>query len=289
MKEFEFIDLINGIENLPNELLNYNSILYRIYNKRNKKSYVGTAKYGMPNRLYGGYGGGHVTLYKRKNSTKCQGMYLDMNLNIEDFQLIIEKEVSPDHYCEILSMETKLIDEFDSIINGYNVSIDGKPGWKEGTICVNNEKTDIYIYPENLEHFLNNGYSIGSCKHDFLKGKVFINNGEISRMVSPEELEKYLNNGFKLGNLNIPNKGKIWVNNGIKSKLVNKSQLGSDELIGFDFFGRIEDTPRKKRGSYSAPKKAIVNNGQKEIRVQLDKLSEFLNNNRDFIRGRLKR
>ena len=274
---------------MPKELLNYNSILYRIYNKANKKNYIGTAKYGMPNRLYGGYGGGHVTLYKRNNSTKCQGMYLDMNSNINDFQLIIESEVSPEYYDDILLKETELINKFDSIINGYNVSIDGKPGWKDGTICVNNEKVDIYIYPENLEHFLDHGYSIGSCKHDFLKGKIFVNNGEISRMVSPENLEKYLNNGFKLGNLNIPNKGKIWINNGIKSKLVDKSKIGSDELIGFDFFGRIEELPRKKRGSYSAPKKAVVNDGKKEIRVPLDKLSEFLERNREFVRGRLKK
>ena len=52
MKEFKFKDLINGIENLPKDILNYNSILYRIYDKSTNKSYVGTAKYGLPGRLY---------------------------------------------------------------------------------------------------------------------------------------------------------------------------------------------------------------------------------------------
>lgn len=286
---FEFKELINGIENLPEDLLNYNSILYRIHNRKNNKNYIGTAKYGMPNRLYSGYNGGHIVIYRRKDKSKCRGMYDDMNNCLEDFQLVIEKIDTPNNYEEILKLETELIIKYDSVANGYNVSIDGKPGWKEGTICVNDGNFDIYIFPKDLDHYLSNGFQIGSCKHDFLKGKIFVNNGIISRMISPEELEGFLNNGFKLGNLNIPNAGKIWVNNGIVSKLVRKDLLGTKELIGFDFYGRIEDKPRKVRGKYSAPKKTIVNNGKKEIRVPVEELSNFLNNNKDFKRGRLKK
>lgn len=42
--KFKFMDLINDIENLPDELLTYDSILYRINDSFNGKNYIGTAK-----------------------------------------------------------------------------------------------------------------------------------------------------------------------------------------------------------------------------------------------------
>lgn len=77
INEYKFKDLINGIENLPQELLNYNSVLYRIHDYGTNRDYIGTAKYGLPGRLYDRFYG-HVTYYKYANNTKCKGMYYNM-------------------------------------------------------------------------------------------------------------------------------------------------------------------------------------------------------------------
>lgn len=89
MNEYKFKDLINGIENLPKELLNYNSILYRIHDYGLNKDYIGTTKYGLPGRLYDRTYG-HVTYFLHKNKTKLRGMYENINNRLEDFSIIIE-------------------------------------------------------------------------------------------------------------------------------------------------------------------------------------------------------
>ena len=287
MEKYKFRDLISGIENLPESLLNYNSILYRIHDNLNDKNYIGTAKYGLPGRLYDGFHG-HVILYRANNLYKCRGMYHNMNLNLDAFDLIIEDTDSPNNYDRILQRETELIKFYDSVIFGYNVAIDGKPGWKDGSICVNDGTYDIYVYQEDLEHFLQNGFSLGSCKHDFLKGTIWVNDGIISKMIDPSDFKLYQELGYVRGNLNQPNNsGKVWVNNGITSRLIEKSLLTSKEFSEFTNFGRIEP-PRKKRGKYSAPKKNIVNDGDKEIRIPVSEIQEFLAKNPQFKRGRLK-
>lgn len=202
--------------------------------------------------------------------------------------MFIEDSDVPSNYNRILQRETELIKQYDSVVFGYNVSVDGKPGWKDGTICVNDGIYDIYIYQEDLSHFLENGFNLGSCKHDFLKGTIWINNGIISKMINPNEFKIYENLGFVKGNLIIPNKGKVWINNGKVSKLVDKSLLGSDELSEFKNFGRIEPK-RNKRGKYNAPKKTLVNNGVKEIRIISTEVEEFLKKNPSYKLGRVKR
>lgn len=283
---FEFKDLINGIENLPKELLTYDSVLYRIHNKSCNKNYIGTAKYGMPSRLYDGFYG-HINLYKSNNEFRCRGMYHEMQLAIDNFQLIIEDSVDPSKYSEILEKETLLIKQYDSVLFGYNVSLDGKPGWKSGTICVNDGKFDLYIYQEDVERFYNNGFSLGSCKHDFLKGTVWVNDGTISKMIKPEELINYESRGFSKGSLNSPNKGKIWINNGKISRLVDRSLIGTNEYKEFRFIGRIEK-PRKKRGNYKSEKKTLVTNGTKELRIPNSQVDNFLMNNPSYKKGRAK-
>ena len=288
MKEvYNFKDLVNGIELLPKELLNYNSILYRIHDCRLNKNYIGTAKYGIPNRLYDRHHG-RVMLFRDNNTLKCRGMYHNMNLYLSEFQLIIEDEDRPENYERILIEETNFIKKFDSVLFGYNVSPDGKPGWKEGTVCVNDGVYDIYVYPEDVDRFLDNGFYIGSCKHDFLKGTIWINNGVSSKMILPKDLKEYETLGYTKGSLVSPNKGKIWVNNGKVSKLLDRNLLGTKEYSEFKFIGRIEG-PRRKRGKYRAPKKVLVNNGTKEIRIPEKEKEKFLQNNPSYRLGRLKK
>ena len=287
MISFNFKELINGIDNLPNELLNNNSVLYRIHDNLINKDYIGTAKYGMPIRLYDGFNG-HVNLYKSNNLYKCRGMYHNMDLRLEDFVLFIEDTDSPSNYDRILLEETKLIEKFDSVLLGYNISIDGKPGWKRGTVCVNDGIYDLYIYEKDLNKFIDHGYKLGSCKHNFLKGTIFVHNETNSKMINPSELEKYEQLGFSKGNLNIPNKGKVWINNGVKSILIKKELTGLPEYKDFKFQGRIEK-PRKKRGKYNSPKKKFVNNGIKEFSINADNVDKFLLDNQEYKLGRLKK
>lgn len=285
--EFKFSDLINGIENLPVELLTYNSILYRIHNLSNGKNYIGTAKNGLPNRLYDrSYG--HVNHYKWNTEYKCQGMYSDMNNNISDFIIIIEKELSSKEYEDILNLETEYIIRYDSVLNGYNVSIDGKPGWKVGTTCVNNGKYDLYIYQSDVDRFIASGrFSLGSCKHSNLKGTMFITNGIEDRMIYKSDFEEFSSLGYKKGRCYSPNKNKVWRNNGVKSRLIRIEDLNKDEFKGYIYEGRIEP-PRKPRGKYSSGPKKTVNNGKDMKQIPVSELDEFLKNNPEFSLGRLK-
>lgn len=206
---------------------------------------------------------------------------------MDDFSLIVEEISIPDKYEEILLKETELIKQYDSVLTGYNVSIDGKPGWKEGIVCVNDGTYDLYIYPEDVDRFTSNGYNLGSCKHNFLRGFIWINNGKESKMIDSEDFELFQEDGYTKGTLSSPNKGKVWINNGINSKLVDKDKVGTSEFLDYKYFGRIEG-PRKPRGSYDKSKKRrIVNDGKQELRVLEKDVDEFLNNNPTFKLGKL--
>lgn len=211
-------------------------------------------------------------------------MYHEMNLNIDNFELIIEETANPEQYDWILQRETELIIQYDSVLFGYNVSPDGKPGWKENTFCVNDGTYDLYIYKKDIERFCQNGWKLGSCKHDFLKGTVWVNNGIIGKMINPDDLDKYLTKGFTLGNITSPNKGKTWVNDGVKSRLLNVEDLNNPEYKNYTNFGRIE-----YRQSSITKNTKTVNNGIKEIRISIDKIEDFLKDNLDYRLGKIKK
>lgn len=288
--EYNFKDLINGKENLPKELVENKYVLYRIHNSVNNKNYIGTAKDGMAERLYNeDYG--HVTYYRSRNSYKCRGMYSDMNEDINAFTLIIEYEeykIEGSSYDTALDMETEYIVKYDSVLNGYNVSYDGKPGWKENLVCVNDGIRNLYIRPSDLIRFLSNGYKLGRYEakdnNYFLKGRIFVTNGKKDRMIFPKDLEKYMKKGFRIGRINSPNKNKVWKNNGIKSKLINPNDLY--KFPDFIYDGRIEPA-RKPRGPYNKEKKKKVNNGVIEKGIPISELDKFLEENSEFSIGRL--
>lgn len=74
----------------------------------------------------------------------------------------------------------------------------------------------------------------------------------------------------------------------MNTKLVNKSDLDSLQDIGFNSFGRIEG-PRRSRGKYdSLKKRKIVNNGEKELRILLNEVDQFLKDHSDFKLGIIK-
>lgn len=283
---YEFRDLVKGRNNLPKEFKNRDSVLYRILDKKTNKNYIGTTKFGLPNRLYNKTFG-HVTYINSGNSVKCQGMYREMSVRIDDFLLIIEEITTPDKYDILLQKESELIIKYNSVVSGYNVSMDGKSGWRPGTICITNELIDLYILESDLENYINKGFRLGSSKHYQNKGTIWVNNGKISKMIHESDYEDYMANGFSKGNLTKPNSGKVWRNNGKVSKLLNIDDLTKDEFKEFSIEGRIEPK-RKPRGKYKAEKKVFVNNGNLERKIPLSELKDFLSNNTDYIKGRKK-
>ena len=76
-------------------------------------------------------------------------------------------------------------------------------------IWVHNDKERKFIYKEELEHYLNNGYERGSnIKHtdEFknkisktFKNRVWVHNDKERKFIYKEELEHYLNNGYERG------------------------------------------------------------------------------------------
>lgn len=255
IKDYRLSDLINDSTDLKN--YEGKSILYRIINLSNNKNYIGTSKNNIYDRM-NNKDYGHITNYKN-NSYRCNNMYIDMNINLDNFLFIIEESIdySKDNYNYILDLETSYIKKFDSVLNGYNVSKDGKPGWKSGSICVHKMSIDYYIDPIDMPRFISNGYILG--RHDqgenfFLRGRIFVNNGVHDKMILPEEVGEFLNDGYSLGRIHSPNKNKVWRNNGIKSRLIDVDKINSIEFSEFIYEGRIEP-PRKPRGPYNKEKK----------------------------------
>lgn len=284
---YKLSSIINN--EIPYQLRKKCSILYRIHNQFNGKNYIGTSKDGMSSRLFNkSYG--HITLMKM-NSKKCKGMYLDMNKMTDEFLLVIEYEGGLDEYDKVLLMESEYIEKYDSVINGYNVSYDGKPGWKKGSLCVNDGERNYYIPPTQLSKYESNGYKMG--RYDggdeyYLRGRIHVNNGSESKTIDPSELDYYISKGYVIGNNVSPNKGKIWVNNGKSSKIINPSSIKEYESLGYIFRGRIEGK-RAPRGKYNVSPKRKVNNGVNELSIPISELDDFLSKNPEYSIGRVKR
>ena len=65
-----------------------------------------------------------------------------------------------------------------------------------GKILVHKSNNSIYISPEELDTYKEQGYEIGGLLRITLR---YINNGEVEKRVREEMLLEYMNNGWKLG------------------------------------------------------------------------------------------
>lgn len=78
----------------------------------------------------------------------------------------------------------------------------GKPSDKKGKIIVNNGSEYIYIYPKELESYIQKGYVKGGKSHkngDHRKGKIAVNDGNKSIFIFPHELDTYIAKGYLKG------------------------------------------------------------------------------------------
>lgn len=248
------LDLYNKTEEAKKFVLSYNKkiVNYRIYDKINKMSYIGTAS-NLWQRLYNGRFG-HVGSIFRK--VRHDFIHLKIiEIGLENFEFFIER----DDFSTIQEAETNealLISKYDSFLNGYNLTINGKGGYV-GTIQLTNpiDKTTIRVKPNAVDDYLakgwkkgsnrkvvtdpktgkfyrisseeadslvnNKGWTYGSKLLSTTKGSRSITNmstGE-TKKVLPSEVNQYLSEGWELGFG--PNKGKKYVTN-IKTNQVKR-------------------------------------------------------------------
>lgn len=227
------------VSSYKNKILNY-----RLYDKINNMSYIGTAV-NLRQRLYNSRFGHVGSIFKNVRHDFIHLKIIEVGL--ENFEIFIER----DDFKTIQEAEKNeaiLIKKYNSFLNGYNLTINGKGGYV-GTIQMTDPSNKITtrVKPNEVEDYLSKGWKKGSNRKvvtdpktgkfyrlpaeeadelvskkgwsygsNFLsttKGTRSITNeitGE-SKKVSIEEVDQYLLNGWKLGFG--PNKGKRFVTN----------------------------------------------------------------------------
>ena len=77
------------------------------------------------------------------------------------------------------------------------------------------------------------------------------------------------------------------MNDGTRSTLVPKDLIGSQAYSNYINYGRIENSPRKKRGKYKGETRKFINNGEKCLRIPISEVNDFLRENPDYKEGRI--
>lgn len=273
--------------------------IYRIRNTINDKSYIGDSWMPLRFRFFDAWYGGHFGLYEDK--TVNVHLYNSMRkYGLENFTLSIISVDETDTEEKFI----KIYDSFNngynrsshglpfnkkSVVKGrihiYNSNTNSvrtilpeelisyeKLGWEKGQgpsknrekVCLNKNGTIIMRELHEVEHYINQGYSISngliwimneSLNQDKLihsiefdkysaegwicgripttQGKVTIHkNGEGYKYIFPEDLVNYVNDGWERSN---PLLNKISVVNYSKrvSKYINESELSNYVSIGY--------------------------------------------------------
>lgn len=281
--ELKFIDLLNNDKTSINFIKRLKSaVVYRFLNIKTNKCYIGVAK-NLEWRLYNNFYG-YTKIILREVKSK---IHKALKESPEDFILIIEYKGTS---SECYEMEPKLILKYDSYLNGYNSTIDGSgifnttnystygSRFKGHGVWVNNGEKNIMIFDNQLEDYINSGYSkgliIGKSKPNGNLGKVFMTDGIRSIKVNPCEVNELLNEGWRLGrtfkriDLSNKTKGKVYVTNGYQNKPIFNDEI--DKYINNGWkLGKTLDICGKYVG---------VNDGINNFRISKDKLDEFLSN-----------
>ena len=229
IKSYKAIDIYNRNESIINEIKLYKCVVYCIKNNINNKCYIGSTK-NLVNRLIGDRYG-HLNPNKLTNRPTCLNKDL-LSDGLENFSVIILEE--KDSFSEVEILEYHYIKEFDSYLDGYNLSVDGK-----GCIGVdlsdktwiNDGSNDYLVFTKDLNNILNsNKYKgklfLGKINEYFKKGKIMMHLEENIIIVDPSEENKYLDLGYLRGFPESSScKGRIHVNNGKFHKMIKKSEL----------------------------------------------------------------
>lgn len=139
-------DIFNFKEDLKDR-----GIVYQIYNKSNKKSYIGSTKLNLYQRFSNQrWKFSHISCLKNKDFVGHKGLYKDIDSNINDFYVRVLCEGLHDRNERFL-IETLCIKYFNSCNNGYNCSQNANPiidynKSKEKFIKINNRRKNDKNY-----------------------------------------------------------------------------------------------------------------------------------------------
>lgn len=271
-------------------------LIYRIWNSVTGKSYIGITKVNLRNRLFTPMFG-HFFNYESDSKAHLYNSMRKYGLFVFFIEVL---STNPD------DKEEQFITEYDSFHNGYNGSKTGLPfnegSAVEGKIYVNKGGTSIYIKPEELNKFLNDGWNLGrgfsttegyirvfnfesghatSVSTDKLQdyldngyqlginwettsGKWEMNKDGKCIMVDPNEVEKYKGLGYELGRGYSPTSGLSWITNGVVSMEIKPEDI--DKYPGFHFGSRYQQNLDT----------VWMHHGTDILRVPKDKVDEYL-------------
>lgn len=125
---------------------------------------------------------------------------------------------------EAYELEKQLIAKYDTVNNGYNRVIS-----HGGAV-----KGRKYTKQRNDK------LRISKLCNTAVKGRIYVNKDNIEKMIYKEDLEYYLNQGFSLGSsekhkksCSIGSSGKLWINNNVLEKLVHRSEYEYYLKLGY--------------------------------------------------------
>lgn len=249
IKLYNSLDIYKEIDDIITELKSYRNVVYCIKNNINNKCYVGSSK-NIINRMIG-VRYGHLNPYKLTN--RPTKLNIDLSkYGLENFSVIILE--NKDTYKEAEDLEYYYIKEFDSYLDGYNLSVDGKGcigvSTKDKT-WITDGTNDYLVFTNDVDSILSSEkYSgrlfIGRVKEYFKKGKIMMHLEDKIIIVDPTEEDDYLNLGYLRGFPDSSScRNRLHVNNGRDHKMIKPSEL--DEYINKGYvLGKLGNTTGDK-------------------------------------------
>lgn len=125
---------------------------------------------------------------------------------------------------EAYELEKQLIAKYNTVNDGYNRVI-SHGGSAKG---------------RKYSKHRNDKLRISKLGNTATKGRIFVNKDNIEKMIYKEDLEYYLNKGFSLGlsekhkqSCSNGNKGKLWINNNTQEKQIPYSEYEQYLKLGY--------------------------------------------------------
>lgn len=107
-----------------------------------------------------------------------------------------------------------------------------------------------------------------------LLGRVCINNGISKKYVFDDELQRYLNEGWNRGNLSTT-RGRVTVNNRVSDRKIDPEDLQKFLQSGWNRGSVLKGKSTERKGKYIGQRK-FVNNGKIELQVLIEDLEKYL-------------
>lgn len=220
-KEFSCELIYNNPEKY-NDLLYYSGyLIYRIHNIITDKSYIGDTFINLYERLFRAWDGGHFGCYE--NDIK-KHLYNSMRkYGLDKFFISIIYSGNYDY-----DLEEYYIRKYDSYINGYNNSPNGKgvnSGYTTDCMWINNGIHEI-LFPDGLDIPI--GYVIGRLNfHPRLNCTLFYDKLGNEIVVPNNQVEQHqrLNPDHIKGRLTPWVENSIWVTNGKYDRRIPENQI----------------------------------------------------------------